>query len=84
MTQPAEPALTSNLNLCLSVQQNVGHEARIVRQKIAKHETAIIGLRAEYEKLVRHATIEGVSLDEPAPAVAAPESPLSSLEEVAQ
>lgn len=54
-------------NLLLMLKDHLPNAIRSAKERIATHEAAIVELRAELEKLVKHAAVEGIQVDDPAP-----------------
>lgn len=52
-------------NLILMLKDHLPAAIRSSKERIALHEASIVELRAELEKLVKHAAVEGISVEEP-------------------
>lgn len=55
-------------NLTLMMREWLPNAIRSAKASIALHEAAIVELREELERLVKHAAVEGLTVDDPSPA----------------
>jgi catechol-2,3-dioxygenase len=67
---PSAAQAAPSVNILLMVRQHAANEARALRRKIAAHEAQLLADRAELERLIHHAAIEGLRLDDDTTAAA--------------